>query len=239
MKPTVSVIVVVRNEESTIERVIEEAFSVLPTVAGRFEVLVNEDASTDHTLEILHLMSRRYKQLRVTHQKKRIGIAQGLELLDRKTRYQYVFDLPGDGQYSAHDLPAMLTKAINGCDIVVGRRIRKQYTWERKIISFLFNGLSYAFFRVRTFDAGSIKLYRRSIITQFQPLCRGVYKEAERIIRASDAGYKICWSPVVHLTRSSGVAAGAKPELIREAAADMIRLWWFLRVRRVSPVTLK
>lgn len=239
MKSSISVVVVARNEENSIAQVIQEACSVLPKVTGEYEILVNDDASTDRTSKILEGLRRRNHHIRVFHQPTALGIARGMEFLYNKARYEYVFILPGDGQYTIDDLPAMLKVAQRGCAIVVGKRTHKQYGLWRSIVSFFFNRLSLLFFGVDTIDAGSTKLYRKEILLKFRLLSRGVYNEAERIIRASYAGYKIGWIPAHHIVRTGGKATGAKPALIREAVADMICLWWLLRIRRVSPVTLR
>jgi len=238
MKPTVSVVVIARNEEHTITQVIQDACSVLPKITSGYEILVSDDASTDRTSGILEELRRRNRRIHVFHQKVRLGIARGLELLYQKGRYQFVYVLPGDGQWSIHDLPAMLVKAEEGYDIVVGKRIHKQYTAERKIISYLFNSITQLLFRVETFDAGSTKLYRRHILKILLPVSRGIYNEAERIIRASYAGYSIGWVPVRHFGRSGGRASGAKLSLIVEAVVDMFHVWFLLWIRHVSAVTM-
>ncbi len=238
MKPTVSVVVIARNEENTITRVIKETCLVLPGITGGYEILVNDDASTDRTPEILEELRGRNRHIHVFHQKVPLGIARGLEFLYQKARYKYVYILPGDGQWSVSDLPAMLGAAERGYDIVVGKRIHKHYTAERKIISYLFNSMTQLLFSVETFDAGSTKLYRQRILKKFLPISRGVYNEAERIVRASYAGYMIGWAPVHHFGRVGGRASGAKSSLIGEAVADMIHLWFLLRIRRVSPITM-
>jgi glycosyltransferase involved in cell wall biosynthesis len=239
MKPTVSIVILARNEEGTIAKVITETFSVLPTVAGKYEILVNDDASSDSTKKILRRLRKKYLYLRIFRQNHPLGIARGVEFLYAKAHLDYVYILPGDGQYTINDLPKMLIMAGDGYDIVVGKRIKKQYTLDRNIISYLFNSISSVLFGIATFDAGSTKLYRRSILLKFHPVSRGVYNEAERIIRASMAGYKIGSSPAHHFIRSGGIATGAKLTLIWEAVVDMFRLWWQLRIRRVSPVTLR
>jgi glycosyltransferase involved in cell wall biosynthesis len=239
MKPTVSVVVIARNEQNSVARVVGETCGVLPGITSGYEILVNDDASTDGTSKILDELKRRNNHIHVYHQKKPLGIARGLEFLYQKARCQYVFILPGDGQWTAADLPEMLIKAERGYDIVVGKRIQKLYTVERKIISYLFNGLTQLLFNVETFDAGSTKLYRKTILKTIIPISRGVYNEAERIVRASYAGYMIGWVPVHHFGRSGGRASGAKLSLVGEAAVDMLRLWFLLRIRRVSPVTMK
>src|SRR4030042_2699647 len=157
MKPTISIVTIAKNEEHTIADILEEAIPVLKTVASKYEIVVNDDASMDRTPQILDKLRRKYPCIRVFHQSRSLGIAQGVEFLYQKARYTYVYILPGDGQYTAHDLQRMLTKALAGCDIVVGKRVQKRYTLWRAIVSYLFNMSARIFFHVETFDAGSIK----------------------------------------------------------------------------------
>jgi dolichol-phosphate mannosyltransferase len=233
MKPSISVLIPVRNEQKNIADVLDELIEILTHIPSKFEILVNEDASTDLTGVILDTYQKKNAHIRIFHQSKPLGIAEGLEYLYKKSRYPYIFIQSGDGQYSAQDLPEMLGSAVRGCDVVIGRRIEKRYSIGRKVVSLVFNGVTYLLFGVQTYDAGSIKVYRRRVITQCIPISRGVYNEAERIIRAKMAGFTICAVPVHHLVRSGGVSTGARWSLILEACVDMLRLWYLLRIKPV------
>jgi hypothetical protein len=57
------VIVPVRNAEAALADQVERLLEVLPDVAGCFEVLIVDDASTDHTAEIARELARRYPQV--------------------------------------------------------------------------------------------------------------------------------------------------------------------------------
>jgi len=238
MKPTVSIVIPVRDEEQNVRRVMEETIRVARAACSRFEILVNDDASVDTSPQILANLQKKYRTIRVFRQKKSIGIAKGLEFLYTKARYDYVFNTAGDGEYSSVDLPAMLRKAIAGYDIVVGKRTQKNYTLWRKCVSSLYNVLSYVLFGVKTYDAGSLRVCRRRVLRSIRPISTGVFNEAERIIRAQMTGCRICSVDVHHFPRVGGIAQGARFPLILEAIKEMFRLWFFLKIKQVSPITM-
>jgi len=238
MKPTVSIVIPVRDEEQNVRCVIEETIRVARTCCWHFEILVNDDASVDRSPEILADLQKRYRTIRVFHQKKSLGIARGLKFLYTNAQYEYVFNTAGDGEYSSSDLPVMLDKAVAGYDIVVGKRKRKNYTLWRKCVSSLYNVLSYVLFGVTTYDAGSLRVCRRSVLQSIRPISNGVFNEAERIIRAQMIGYRICSVDVHHFPRVGGTAQGARLPLILEAVREMFTLWFFLKIKRVSPITM-
>ena len=58
-------------------------------------------------------------------------------------------------------------------------------------VSGMFNVLPPLLFGVRTYDAGSIKLFPRRLLDEFSLTSVGPFREAERLIRASRRGYRI------------------------------------------------
>jgi glycosyltransferase involved in cell wall biosynthesis len=228
-KPSVSVITIARNEEKTIKMVIESSLTALLKVTNNFEILVNDDASNDSTSKILDKLAKKNRSIKVYHQKKSIGIVNGVEFLYTKARYELLFINPGDGQYSAEDLPRMMKKIEQGYDFVIGHRIHKKYTIQRKMVSFCFNFIPELLFGIKLYDAGSTKLFKRKILSKTKPVSSGVFREAERIIMASRLGYKVTSIPAHHFKRKGGKASGVSYHLIVEALIDMVRFWIYLQ----------
>ena len=69
-----------------------------------------------------------------------------------------------------------------------------------------FNTVPLILFGVRTFDAGAVKLTRREIIQRFPLVSTSPFSEAERIIRATRAGYRVTEYPVEVSLRKTGRA---------------------------------
>jgi dolichol-phosphate mannosyltransferase len=65
MKPSLSVILPVHNAEEALVPVVGKLLEFLPELAARFEIVVVDDGSTDHTAEIADELRRLYPQVRL------------------------------------------------------------------------------------------------------------------------------------------------------------------------------
>jgi hypothetical protein len=157
------------------------------------------------------------------------GITATCQTLYSNARGTYVFINGSDGQWKTAESLRMMAMRER-YDLIVGRRRRKQYDWKRSAISMAFNLLPWILFGVRTYDAGSIKLFRRDIL-DLPTTSVGPFREAERIIRAHDLGYRIGVVDVDHFARNGGIATGARWSLIRQSVVDLGRCWRALRLR--------
>jgi glycosyltransferase involved in cell wall biosynthesis len=219
----VTICVPAYNEASTIRQVVMEANATLDQISLPGEILVIDDCSTDDTWQILCAAQRTLPRLRLQRHPSNQGIASTFAELYRWARYELVFLNSADGQWKMNSLLALLPLA-DRYDIVIARRPVKHYGLGRRIVSWLFNALPTILFAARTHDAGSIKLVRRAVY-DMPIISRGVFGEAERIIRAQRRGLRIGVRDVEHFPRTSGKALGAKPRLVYEAAMDLLRCW--------------
>jgi glycosyltransferase involved in cell wall biosynthesis len=70
---TLSVVLPVHNAEATLARQVSELLELLPDLTSRFELLIVDDGSTDHTGEIAHDLARTFPQLHVSRHPRRRG----------------------------------------------------------------------------------------------------------------------------------------------------------------------
>jgi hypothetical protein len=70
---TLSVVLSVHNAEKTLSRQVNRLLDMLPDLAQRFELLILDDGSTDHTEEVAHELAKDYPQLRVARHDQRRG----------------------------------------------------------------------------------------------------------------------------------------------------------------------
>ena len=226
-----SVVMPVYNEESALAGVLDEAIASLQSAGFPCEILLVDDASKDRSLEIMHDYARRHPDLvRVLRHPVNRGIMGACQTLYENARGRYVFIIGSDGQWKTAEALRMMALR-DRFDLIVGRRVAKQYDWRRKFVSGAFNALPRLLFGVQTHDAGSIKLFRRDVL-DLPTVSKGPFREAERIVRASDAGLRIGFIDVEHFNRNGGVASGARIGLIWESLLDLGRCFWHLRVRR-------
>jgi cellulose synthase/poly-beta-1,6-N-acetylglucosamine synthase-like glycosyltransferase len=72
VEDSLSIVVPVRDAQSMIEERLHYLLDVVPELTSRFEIIVVDDASQDHTAEIVNDLTRQYPQLKlVVHQSRR------------------------------------------------------------------------------------------------------------------------------------------------------------------------
>lgn len=226
--PSVSVCFPAYNEEATIGEVLEEAHKLLSESKLDYEIIVCNDGSADRTGTIIKELANRMPRLRVIEHPRNLGIRATFERLYAEASKEFVFLNSTDRQWETSILFEMIPKT-GDWDIIIASRRNKHYGVMREVVSWGFNSLPVMMFGVRTFDAGAVKLVRREIIRRFELVSRSPFSEAERLIRAARAGYRITEHPVEIATRKAGKARGVSFRSVTEALKDVARLWWALR----------
>ena len=216
------------NEEATIGEVLKEAHELLSSSSLDYEILVCNDGSKDRTGGIIDEMVAGIPRLRVLHHPRNLGIWRTFEDLYSEATREFVFLNSTDRQWQTKIIFDMLP-LTRDWDVIVASRIEKHYGALRRFISWGFNRVPSIVFGAHTFDAGAVKLIRREIIERFKLVSRSPFSEAERLIRAARAGYRITEFPVEVSVRQTGVAHGVKPRVVISSLLDIPRVWWSLR----------
>jgi len=225
--PGVSVCFPAYNEEATVGDVLQEAHELLAPSGLDYEILVCNDGSSDRTGEIIHALAARLPRLRVLDHPRNLGIRASFEDLYTAATKEFVFLNSTDRQWRTALLFEMLPLTAEW-DIIVSSRIDKKYGPMRALVSWGFNFVPRIMFGVQTYDAGGVKLVRREIIDRFPLVSRSPFSEAERIIRATRAGYRVTVHPAEVSTRRTGRARGVSLRLVTDAVKDVARVWWAL-----------
>lgn len=66
MSPTLSVVLPVRNAESSLRSQVDKLLEILPDLTHRFELVIVDDGSTDHTPDIVQDIQTEFPQVRYT-----------------------------------------------------------------------------------------------------------------------------------------------------------------------------
>lgn len=226
--PGVSVCFPAYNEEPTIGRVLADAHTLLSASGLDYEILVCDDGSTDRTGALIDEAAARYPRLRALHHPANRGIRETFEHLYHEARKDFVFLNSTDGQWDTGVLFDLLP-FTGDADIVIAARRTKHYGPARAVVSWGFNVIPRLLFGVTMRDAGAVKLVRREIIERFELVSRSPFSEAERLIRAARAGYRIVERPTDTRPREQGRPRGVSRRLIGEALRDVPRVWKALR----------
>lgn len=228
--PGLSICIPAYNEEETICKAIYDASEVLDKIDVSGEILVIDDCSTDSTWSLITELEKEIKYLKTVRHEVNCGIAITCNELYQWSTRQLVFINSADGQMEMNVVFQMIRFA-DDYDLIIAKRKDKHYSIGRKLISSLYNTLPLLLFGTKTYDAGSVKLVLRDIY-DIPVISKGVFVEAERIIRAKQRGYRIGFVNVDFSPRKSGKASGAKAQLVIEAIFDMIKCWINIMLRK-------
>ncbi|MCH2083832.1 MAG: glycosyltransferase family 2 protein [Saprospiraceae bacterium] len=202
MRPKISVVVTVYNEEENIQPLIDQISDALGNF--EYEIVYVDDGSTDNTLATLK--SIKHDRLKVVEFRKNYG--QSLALMagiDHATG-EFIATMDGDLQNDPSDIPSMLKRAEEGnYDMVAGNRAnRKDGMVLRKLPSAIANYIIRRSSGVHLKDYGcALKVFRAELAKEL-----GLYGELHRFIPvlAHLEGAKITQVDVKHHARKFGTS---------------------------------
>lgn len=90
MVPSLSIVLPVHNAEATLAENVCRLLEMLPDLAERFEVLVVDDGSTDHTAELAQELAVRFPQVSVVRHARRRGMATAIQTGIEHTRGEFI-----------------------------------------------------------------------------------------------------------------------------------------------------
>ena len=212
------------NEQDNIERVVQQAQEVLPTISDDYEIIIVNDGSTDRTGAIADRLRQANSLIRTVHHPENRGYGSALQSGFRAATKEWVFYTDGDGQFDLQELPTLLTH-IDNSDIVSCYRIHRQDTAMRKFNGWAWSKLvNWVFhFTIKDVDC-AFKLYRREIFDHIEMHSQGALIDAEILARAVRAGYRITQCGVHHYPRTAGEQSGANLMVIFRAFKELFKL---------------
>jgi glycosyltransferase involved in cell wall biosynthesis len=233
--PSISIVIAAYNEEATVAAVFARSVAVLEQLTDDFEIVLVDDGSTDRTPAITEMLATRHPSfVRLIRHDHNQGIAATFEEAFCAGTREYIFDVPGDGEYPPEAL-AQILPLLDRYDIIVCNRTFKNYTLYRHLVSTLYRHLPRLLFGVDLIDPGSAKCRHRDVVHRIAPKSRGVFVEAERMIRAVRRGYRYGAVDITPEKRMGGTPRGARPGTVLAAAWDLAVLWKDLVLLRRSP----
>jgi glycosyltransferase involved in cell wall biosynthesis len=202
-QPDLSVIVPFYNEEENIRRMHAAIVAAVEPLGVPFEMVLVNDGSRDHTLDIAIQIARDDPRVRVVNFRRNYGQTPAMAAGIEQAHGKVLVTMDGDLQNDPRDIEHFLAKINEGYDIVVGWRFNRQDKLvSRKIPSKIANWIIGKVTGVPIKDNGcSLKAFRASLIKEI-PL----YSEMHRFIpaMASIAGPRIAEIKVRHHARQFG-----------------------------------
>lgn len=223
---SLSILIPAYNDEDTIEDAVREARDVARKVSQKYEIRVIDDVSQDNTFEILQKLQKKIPALVVRRQKKNKGYGGTIKDLYYEGEYEWLFTVPGDYQIGAKEL-LTLVKYKDKADMIIGWRKERNDPHERLRQSKIYNTLLTFMFMITIHDVNSVRLMKQEIMEHITLTTSSAFVDAELVIRAKKAGYKVKEAVIKHRKRKGREesAGGGKVRTIIPTIFDMARFY--------------
>lgn len=231
--PAYSVVIPFFNEEHAIAGLMAELRETMESNRLSCEAILIDDGSSDGTLAQLTAAAKAWPACRCLALARNQGQAAALLRGFREARAPWIITLDGDGQNLPADIPALISLAGEGYDMVVGYRQEREDSWLRRSMSGLANSIRGKLLHDHLRDSGcALKVFRREIAESFWPI-RSLYSFMPAFAVA--AGWRITEIPVRHRERKTGISKYGLGTFAWRPTMDLLALRWLLHHRRAGP----
>jgi glycosyltransferase involved in cell wall biosynthesis len=199
---SISVIIPLLNERHSLEELHSRLVVALNTIADRYEIIFVDDGSTDGSIDIIKRLREEDARVRFIRFRRNFGKSAALAAGFDMARYEVIATMDADLQDLPEELPALVNKLIEGCDLVSGWRHKRNDRFTRKLSSWFYNRVTSALTGVSLHDINcGMKCYRREVLDEVK-----VYGERHRYIPvlASYRGFRLGEVQIEHAPRKHG-----------------------------------
>jgi len=217
------------NEGESIEEVVIKIKKVLQEVAGKWEIIVVNDGSTDSTRKVVEGLKENDARIKLINHDKNLGYGASLKSGFYNSKYNWIAFIDSDNQFDFGEITKFLEKQKEtGADLVIGYYKKRQVSAFKIITSKIWELSVYILFglKVHDIDCG-FKLISKKVIDNIPHLVseRGAFISSELLIKARNGGFKIVEVPVTHYPRIKGVGTGRNLNVIIKSFIDLFKLW--------------
>jgi len=239
MKPSVSLVIPMYNEELNIEHAVAHSLESLEKYADDYEIVIVDDASTDRSAQIVErLIAANPKVRMLRHERNRkLGatLRTGFGAATKDLVFYMDADIPFDPDVLGRAMRAM---NLTGADMIAAyRHDRTMEGLKRGLYTLVYNWLIGVLFGWPHRDINfSFKLMRRRILEVVELKSEGSLIDAELVVKAKNAGFAIQQIGIDYFPRSRGVSHLGSFGVVLKILRELVTLFPEMRKRRsVAP----
>lgn len=138
-KEMISVIIPCYNSENMIEHVLYQILETFNKEEYLYEVILINDASKDHTWDVVRRLCDEHQQVTAINLSKNFGQHAAIMAGFNLAQGDIIAGIDDDGEYNAEDFPKLINKLQEGYDYVCGNYAKKKTSIFRNIGTLLNN----------------------------------------------------------------------------------------------------
>ncbi|MEN9281852.1 MAG: hypothetical protein RL594_787 [Bacteroidota bacterium] len=221
MKPSISIVVPVMNEQENVGPLHAEILEVCQREGYDFEIIIVDDGSSDATVDVLRSLS----PITVIELRRNFGQTAAMDAGIKAATKDLVVTMDGDRQNDPNDIPKLIAHLYaNRLDVVSGWRKDRKDPFAKNFVSRGANMLRKILINDGIHDSGcSLKVYKRDA---FDGLT--LYGEMHRFIPAilKIKGYRVGEAVVNHRARTAGETKYNYRRTLK-GLIDMTSVWFW------------
>ena len=165
IKPYVTVVVPVYNEEKSLDPLMERLYPVLAEMDKTFEIIFTNDGSRDGSLGILQSYVSRFKGVKVVEFNGNFGQHMAILAAFERSSGEIVVTLDADLQNPPEEIPRLVAEIEKGHDVVGTIREKRQDPLFRRVASRIVNITTNKMTGMQMSDYGCmLRAYHRNIV---------------------------------------------------------------------------
>lgn len=237
VKPRISFLIPVYNEELNISRVLENLFRILKQHSEwNSEVVIIEDGSTDGTRMVLTSKVKEHPNIKLILHEKNKGYNASLRDGIHHASGEFLMYLGADEEFDSSELPQFVNPLLAGeVDLVLGVRWqRNAYQLFRFFLSVIYIFLLNYLFKLRINDYNWSQAWRKELLNRIELKSNSLFILPEIIIKAHDLKYRIKEVPSNHRGRRFGKSS-LNMKIMGHALLEAFRFWSYRKSRNYKP----
>jgi glycosyltransferase involved in cell wall biosynthesis len=223
------------NDALSIGKMVRDVHGGLEGAVADFEVIVVNDGSTDHSLEVLNELTGEFPRLRIVDHEVNRGYGGALLSGFAAATKQWVFYTDGDAQYDAAEVTRCIEAVRADTDVVQGFKIGRGDPWHRKVIGRTYHHVVKLLFRLKVRDTDcDFRLIRQTVLDKVSLRSTTGVICVEMMCSFQRVGARFVQVGVSHYARPHGKSQFFRLPAITRSAVQLLQLWWRLMIRRDS-----
>jgi len=219
MKPYLSVVIPVKDEEKNIRPLHNELKQVLDKLKKKYEIIFVDDGSADNSFKEMKKLSN----VKIIKLRKNFGQSAALQAGFDHCSGKIIVSIDADLQNDPKDIPKLIGE-LDGYDCVCGWRSKRKDSLSKKILSKIASLVRKPFIGTSLHDLGcTLRVYKKECVKDLE-----LFGEMHRYIPSllGWKGYRVVEMKVNHRQRNSGKTKYDWKRIFK-GFMDMLNVWFW------------
>ena len=220
-KPDITLFFPVYNDAFTIPIMVEKSIKVLEEIANKYEIIIINDGSPDHSGSVADEFAAKYNAVKVIHHEKNMGYGAAIQTGFKHANFEWICFTDGDDEYDIEDLHKMI-RLREFYDLIITFRYVKLYSTFRVFISGVYNKLFRLIFRTNYRDISTgLRFIKKEVVTDLKLISNSPFIGAEITLRTMLKGFRVGEMGIQTFPREFGKGASVSFKNIVKTIKDM------------------